>query len=245
MQMTDPANGDLRTFLTKAANGSSTLIFAGHSLGGALSPTLALFLYPQPQESGWKQVLVLPTAGASPGNEPFAKLFAAAYPPVASGVSAPYGTWNTNYANAADAVPHAWNLLDEVIISQPDPAGNYQSIYGVMDPGLALLVGLQITDKKNKASGGDYMNITKSQFTPTWGCWSWQQNPDGTWQHPPVWTELARYTDSNPIPGDQLPTLIGAAHIDQYDQFFGVTPAPRMAISEPAAKAPDAKAAAD
>jgi hypothetical protein len=77
MQMTDPTHGTRQRFLTHAANANSTLIFCGHSPAGALSPTLAMYHCPQPTGRGWQQVLVLPTAGASPGNTKFAALFAA------------------------------------------------------------------------------------------------------------------------------------------------------------------------
>jgi hypothetical protein len=232
-EMVDPVNGTLQSFLILTANPNSTLIFTGHSLAGALAPTLALYLYPQPQNSGWKQVLVLPLAGASPGNTPFAALFSAAFPPVASGVNAPYGNWNTDYANTHDVVPHAWNQLD-VVISAPDPAGNFPSIYGVMNP----FVGAGVTDvivaAKALAIGGNYQNLTQVKFTPAWGAWTWIENPDGSWQYPPAWTALTTYADANPIATvDEFGTLIDAAHIDQYYNFFGVVPTPRMPTSTP------------
>jgi hypothetical protein len=93
LRMTDTVKEGPQSFLTNVASATCTLIFAGHSLAGALSPTLALYLYPEPQNSGWKQILVLPTAGRSPGNEPFTKLFGTAYPPVSSGVD-PLGGWD-------------------------------------------------------------------------------------------------------------------------------------------------------
>jgi hypothetical protein len=233
--MTDPANGTLQTFLTLTANPNSTLIFTGHSLAGALAPALALYLYPQPQNSGWKQVVVLPLAGASPGNAPFAALFSAAsaFPPVASGVNAPYGNWNTDYANTHDVVPHAWNQLD-VVISGLDSSGNFPSIYGALNP----FVGAGLTDvvvaAKALAIGADYQNLTQVKFSPDWGAWTWIENPDGSWQYPPVWTALATYADANPISTvDELGTLIVAAHIDQYYNFFRVIPTQRMPTSTP------------
>ena len=232
LQMADPVKGGLQSFLTNVASATSTLILAGHSLAGALSPTLALYLYPEPQNSGWKQIVVLPTAGPSPGNEPFTKLFGAAYPLVSSGVGGPYANWNTNYANALDVVPHAWNQFDEVISDTKDKAGNYPSILGVMDSKVGEGLISLVDGKKSKASGGDYQNITKSPFNTDWGYWLWSQNDDGSWQHPPVWTELTSYTDTNPISDQNIPLeLMGVAHIDQYDRFFGVTPAPRMPIT--------------
>lgn len=242
-QMRDPDKGSLQGFLTHAANSSQTLIFCGHSLAGALSPSLALHLYPQPQASGWKQVLVLPTAGASPGNTKFAGLFVGsnAYPPVAvPGVGAPYGVWNTDYANANDIVPHAWNQLDAVV-SGKDAAGNVVTIYGVMDPTMGDAVTAAVDAAKLLATGGYYQNLTQTKFPPNWGHWVWTQNQDGSWQYPPVWQSMTPYTDANPVRTvDELGGLILATHIDQYYPFFGVVPGPRMPTSTPAGAAQNA-----
>jgi hypothetical protein len=239
-QMTDPTRGTLQTFLTHAANANSTLIFCGHSLAGALAPTLAMYLYPTPANSGWSQVLVLPTAGASPGNTKFAALFAAAYPPVGSGAGGAYANWNTDYANASDVVPHAWNQLSEVI-SDPDASGNYPSIYGVMDPTIGKSVTDAIEAAEALALGGYYLNVTQTKFQPNWGIWTWVQNQDGSWQYPPTWTQLPAYTDADPISTVEVfGELVLAAHVNQYHPFFGVIPAPRMPLNTPA-RAADAK----
>jgi hypothetical protein len=236
-QMTDPVRGTLQSFLTHAANANSTLIFGGHSLAGALAPTLAMYLYPQPASTGWKQVLTLPTAGASPGNTKFAALFATAYPPVSSGVGGAYDEWNTDYANANDVVPHAWNQLSEVI-SEPDPEGNYPSIYGVMNPTIGKGVTDAIEAAEALAFGGYYLNLTQTKFQPIWGTWTWVQNQDGSWQYPPTWTPLTTYTDADPISTVEVfGALVLAAHVNQYDPFFEVTPGPRMPTNTPAQEA--------
>lgn len=234
-QMADPMDGMLQHFLTHAANSSSTLIFGGHSLAGALAPTLALYLYPQPQSAGWKQVLVLSMAGASPGNTKFEALFTAtsAFPPVASGVSAPYGNWNTDYCNYHDVVPHAWHQF-RAVISGPGTGGNYRSIYGVMDPDLGYSVAGAITAARALALGGDYHKQTQHWFTPNWGYWSWTQDANGSWQYPPVWSSLTTYTEANPLANvEAFGGLVLAAHIDQYYNFFAVAPAQRMPTSLP------------
>lgn len=69
-----------------------TLVFTGHSLGGALSPTLAMLFYPDAVASaasgndtmpnlasGWENIYILPTAGPTPGTPAFAAQF---YSPV-------------------------------------------------------------------------------------------------------------------------------------------------------------------
>lgn len=68
----------------------------GHSLGGALSPVLALYL--SENLSGKVQISVFPLAGPSPGNTEFA----AYYGSVLGGATE--RLWNP-----FDAVPLAWN----------------------------------------------------------------------------------------------------------------------------------------
>ncbi len=76
---------------THSQNGQ-TIVFTGHSLGGALAPTLAMLLYPMaakagtpakrapnPNASQWQNVYIIATAGPTPGNAGFASLF---YTPV-------------------------------------------------------------------------------------------------------------------------------------------------------------------
>ncbi|MEI9928175.1 MAG: hypothetical protein WDN44_11360 [Sphingomonas sp.] len=86
--MQDPRTGvTLKAYLDSVADPAETLIFTGHSLGGALAPTLALLLYPAPPASPtanvarWANIFILPTAGPTPGTQAIADLFAAAYPP--------------------------------------------------------------------------------------------------------------------------------------------------------------------
>lgn len=75
-------------FLNSINQSGQTLVFTGHSLGGALSPTLAMLLYPQAQASGtqtapapnpgvcnWQNVYILATAGPTPGNQAYADRF--------------------------------------------------------------------------------------------------------------------------------------------------------------------------
>jgi hypothetical protein len=97
-------------------------------------------------------------------------------------------------------------------------------------------IGAGVTDvvatAKALADGGGYQNLTQFKFTPGWGTWTWTENPDGSWQYPPVWTALTMYTDANPISTvEEVGALIDAAHIDQYYNFFGVVPTQRMPTS--------------
>ncbi|MFA7243590.1 MAG: hypothetical protein WC091_26080 [Sulfuricellaceae bacterium] len=112
------AGQSLQTFLQNVPPAVSpdtglAVIFAGHSLAGALSPTLALYL--QPSLTNFAETLVYPTAGATPGESNFANAFAAAFPQTTVGTLS-YQRWNTLLWNNYDVVPHAWspNILAEV-----------------------------------------------------------------------------------------------------------------------------------
>ncbi len=79
----------LMNFLNAVPQSGQTLVFTGHSLGGALSPSLAMLLYPMaadkkymppldapnPNKSQWANVYILATAGPTPGNKAFAEQF--------------------------------------------------------------------------------------------------------------------------------------------------------------------------
>ncbi|TFK34492.1 hypothetical protein BDQ12DRAFT_738226 [Crucibulum laeve] len=94
---------------------TSRIIFTGHSLGGALSPTLALALHQANKMGSFKpeNIFVYPTAGPTAGNEPFVTEFQAAFPP-SSPNPTDYKVWNCNVVNNLDVVPLAWNHLDGI-----------------------------------------------------------------------------------------------------------------------------------
>ena len=90
-----------------------SLVFTGHSLAGALSPTLALYLETSGlfDDSNLSPRYVYPTAGATPGNMAFHRLFSEKFPAVVDS-SAPYRRWNTLLWNHLDIIPHAWQVTD-------------------------------------------------------------------------------------------------------------------------------------
>lgn len=102
----------LEQFLSGAKTDPGTaLIFCGHSLAGALSPTLALYLQTQNKLGAFELTLVYPTAGPTPGEINFANLFNNTFPALPSGwepQTLPYQSWNTMHWNKLDVVPHAW-----------------------------------------------------------------------------------------------------------------------------------------
>ena len=92
-------------------NKDRTLIVTGHSLAGALAPTLALLLFTREHlgKSAWRAVKVYPTAGYSPGDANFAAFFAQQFPFQQAAGAAPQEVWNKLIWNTLDVVPRAWD----------------------------------------------------------------------------------------------------------------------------------------
>lgn len=118
-------NQTLATFLQSlpaSKTKQATLIFCGHSLAGALAPTLALaFFNPAGGKlslSNWGNVYVYPTAGPTPGNADFGTFFSTVFGSIGTGT---YQVWNQNVWNSIDVVPHAWNIamLEEISALYP------------------------------------------------------------------------------------------------------------------------------
>ncbi|WP_052752850.1 lipase family protein [Kordia zhangzhouensis] len=123
---------------------------AGHSLGGALSPTLALFLADTKEQ--WdpkKQTLIgaFPTAGPTPGDE----AFAAYYEKQIKAKNIYY----LSQHNALDIVPHAWAKADlakiptiyNAYIKPPSDANPSETLTGTM----ATVAALNALSAKNIA----------------------------------------------------------------------------------------------
>jgi hypothetical protein len=123
---------------------------AGHSLGGALSPTLALYLVDK--KSDWDpenkaSVGAFPTAGPTPGDEGFASYYEKQI--------AANKIYYLSQHNALDAVPHAWEKSDlekiptlyEDYIKQPSNANPAETLTGT----LATVAALNALSAKNIA----------------------------------------------------------------------------------------------
>jgi len=107
----DPGtHATLQSFLGNLRlDANTTLTVTGHSLGGALSPTLALALIdPQAPLSSLakSQVRAYPTAGPTPGNAAFAEHYFE-YLPASIGTQN-WQIWNADLWNNYDLVPRAW-----------------------------------------------------------------------------------------------------------------------------------------
>jgi hypothetical protein len=114
----DPATqATLQSFLgSLRLDASTTLTVTGHSLGGALAPTLALALIdPQAPLSSLarSQVRAYPTAGPTPGNVAFAEHYFE-YLPASVGTQN-WQIWNADLWNNYDLVPRAWGT-DSLIL---------------------------------------------------------------------------------------------------------------------------------
>jgi hypothetical protein len=135
------------------ASSSTRLVFTGHSLGGALSPTMALALVRSGALHG--KVLVYPSAGPSPGNGSFAKLFAQTFPASQTTSSVEYAVWNTNIINSLDIVPQAWCTKPKQL-----PAQNLDNIPLIYGPPIINFIEVCIFFLKAKA------DISRTVYIP-------------------------------------------------------------------------------
>ena len=165
--MTDPNGGTLQSFLQSKAARNATLIFAGHSLGGALAPALALDLAVNQgfDITQWANVHVYPSAGPTPGNKAFSGLFAQTFPPQQQtpAVAQPWNVWNMDVVNSLDIVPRAWSELPSL-----------PKLYPQLGPGAQFAVtGLVTTlTVRDGINAQGYMVLPTSSFSGTYN-----QNP--------------------------------------------------------------------
>jgi hypothetical protein len=203
------SNKPLATFLQSVQSAAATLVFTGHSLGGALAPALACSLITQGalDPGQWADVYVYPTAGPTPGNGAFGTLFQTLFPQTAVGAQ-PWEIWNSLIWNNLDIVPHAWN---QTTLSQI--SGLYAP---TVHPGIAILVLLG-TAQAN-AQGQGYQQLPSNGALP------------GTFLPP---SDIP-----NPVvkPPTQYPFLAEALyqHIDAYFSLLGVQSLQTLLQSSPA-----------
>ncbi|KAF4581816.1 hypothetical protein EYR40_002834 [Pleurotus pulmonarius] len=179
------------------------VVFTGHSLGGALSPTIALTALTSGILSNISpgNTFAYPIAGPTPGNRPFANLYAESFPLVTFGPSA-YQVWNANIWNQYDIVPHAWNIGSV----EGQNLWDILRIYGELPSDVGLLVTLAIvyvTNNRITPSGIDYVPIQGSRIVPA---------------------------DTPPTPQtfDELLAIAGPQHVQGYIEFVGAPVPPPL-----------------
>ena len=138
-------------------------ISTGHSLGGALSPSLALALVTAGAIPA-DRTLTYPTAGPSPGDVGFTELFVQTFPPRKLPGAASYQGWNLNLVNTLDPVPQAWAI--NTSLSPKQNLFDIPGLYG--DP---ILIGVKLTVWLGAiwsgSSGVVYKSIPSQYFTGT------------------------------------------------------------------------------
>lgn len=141
----------------------ATLIFTGHSLGGALSPTVAL-AFKSENILRVANVLTYPTAGPTPGNDIFVNRFSQAFPQIITGPV--YRSWNTDFINTLDIVPKAWCIRKDLKPNQ----NMYQipALYGTIEHGRSEVEALiAVGENNSKQSGVTYLPLNATTFTAT------------------------------------------------------------------------------
>lgn len=162
----------LQHFLTGLKTDTETgIIFCGHSLAGALSPTLALYLQEQKQLDAFDITLVYSTAGPTPGDVNFANRFNNTFPALPSGwqpQQGDYQSWNTMHWNNFDVVPHAWQetyleMIADLYGQSPDPytSGILKALrdFAIID---SLKSGAPYTMIRNQSLPGTLQNYGSS-----------------------------------------------------------------------------------
>lgn len=149
---------------------TARLIFTGHSLGGALSPTLAAWALGATKFTAG-QIAALPTAGPTPGNAAYQAAWDSNFPQVAAPGTINAGnlvaTLNCDVWSMQDVVPHAWQYIYSELQSTQDlyyfsgrwPTQLHTQI-GNLDPGLTIRV-----IAKNRQDAGTKAGMTRSSHT--------------------------------------------------------------------------------
>ncbi|MCA9710127.1 MAG: hypothetical protein KDK70_30085 [Myxococcales bacterium] len=161
------AGTDIVTFLQGRSDAAdATIVFTGHSLAGALAPTLALWLHELGALAPFHTAYVYPTAGATPGNAAYSLAFRVAFPPTRSG-DQPWQVWNRLLWNSLDVVPHAWHVSD--LSEAKTLYGNapIKEISAALDAGIvdSLASGMDYTRLPNATLPGTLM--THNPYTGT------------------------------------------------------------------------------
>lgn len=208
LNMQDAQTGkSLQSFLADKVSTQTTLIFAGHSLGGSLCPTLARWLFASIFDvARWSAVYVLPTAAPTTGDQGFVNNFSGVFTQTYINGISNYGFWNQVIWNQYDVVPHGWiNLMNVLPNNVPnDVVWNYvagssiQTLYGPLSGWDADATYKTINQMYQlPPSPNPYVRLPSQSFTPS--------------PLPPKPSNFLAFLST-----------VGTQHIDAYDTFFGV-----------------------
>ena len=151
---------ELGNWLSQATTTSNaTIAVAGHSLGGALSPVLALYMHDIVSSINWNSdnkidtIHAWPTAGPTPGNEGFALY----YGYVAGNTTSSLQLQYTSKYNPLDVIPQAWQTSTLV---------NIPGFYSSNIPTDTTLGSLVLGAFINKLNSTTHLPISYTQVQP-------------------------------------------------------------------------------
>jgi hypothetical protein len=162
LAMEDPTTGDsLQTALGNAASTSATLVFTGHSLGGALAPALGLALFAETLDtSDWGAVYVYPTASPTVGDVNYSTLWSSVFP-VSQDSSGE--TWNQIVWNTLDVVPQAWASLSQINTLYPSSDITWTPCLNLVQQGLVAIAN---------GAGGTFVQPANTSLAGTFSAWT-------------------------------------------------------------------------
>ncbi len=145
-------NQSLMDFLVSTFNtvsSQTTLTVTGHSLGGALSSVLALYLLENQSDWNPSKTLIVtaePTAGATPGNQAFSAYY-----------TSRIGSQTLRFWNKLDPVPHGWqpDLMELV----PFLYFPYYKPNVLLQSLVALSLSQSLTGSAQNPQGGPYTQL--------------------------------------------------------------------------------------
>jgi hypothetical protein len=217
----------LPEFLARAVKSSATrLVFAGHSLGGALSPALAQQLDGGLIASGWgrDRIPTLPTAGATPGNLKFFDGWNARFGVREPGTPLHAGNeirlFNKLYRNKYDFVPHAFTHING---SPPEYWNQYDSS---RPKRMDTLCGICVDDAcepMNKLYAQHQLWAILEQLNPLPNVQFVGKFPVRYWGSDGTAQSYARFP-AGEMTKDQLDVAMQMAHMGQYYEAAAIDP---------------------
>ncbi|SMF94633.1 Lipase (class 3) [Methylomagnum ishizawai] len=229
--------------LSQSSSGNTKLIVTGHSLGGALSPTVANWAQDTLTaiDSRWAgHVFAMPTAGPTPGNAAYARSWNVKFQPctvpvndgniVKSLNSLVYSQW--------DIVPHAWDRIFKPLATQeenyylwdPHPIGKRYGINTQLGElslpsnktskafGAAVVAAQRLGDEAGMTSQRSKIEIKDNNARPPYAAWPVLTLDTGNFNQ-----VVPYYMPDSPI--QDLGTFfdaIGNIHTWGYTSAFGI-----------------------